>query len=167
MKKNNWWNRIFHKQQVTEELEKYRSYKGMKELFTELYNSLKECKTLEEMLSIHKRLWNVGYRNDNLGPCSYGMFRTKDIRTMTPDEVYLGNIYGLSTKNIPFWEEYKDETMAGNGFGIDESILMYDLIMNQYRRLLLSNLLSIKNQVINYIDEYESINRPKDSFKMW
>ena len=58
---------------------------------------------------------------------------------MTPEEVYLGGIWGLSTNNIPFWSQNKDETMAGNGFGINDDKLIYELIMQQYRRHLRSN----------------------------
>ena len=59
---------------------------------------------------------------------------------MTPDEVYLGGIWGLLTKPIPFWEEHKDEPYGCNGFGIDENISLYAMIVNQYKSLLLSNI---------------------------
>lgn len=52
---------------------------------------------------IHKRIWRKGFRNANLGPDEYGMFRTKDINLMTIDEVYIGGIY--DTLTIAQWED--------------------------------------------------------------
>lgn len=91
-------------------------------------------------MNIHKDAWKSGFQNENIGPCPYGMFRTSDIPTMTPNEVYLGGIWGLVTKPIPFWEEHKDESYGCNGFGLDENISLYTLIVNQYKNLLLSNI---------------------------
>lgn len=39
---------------------------------------------------------------------------------MTPEEVFLGDIWGLWTHPITFWETRKDSTMAGNEFGISD-----------------------------------------------
>lgn len=113
------------------------------------------CQTLVELLHVHKDLWNKGFQNFNLGPCSWGMFRTKSIPNMHPSEVFLGGIWGLSTRNIPFWEAYSDEDMSGNGFGLDDSTKIYDLIMNQYRRLLWLNVEDLTNKAKDYVREYE------------
>lgn len=64
---------------------------------------------------------------------------------MLPNEVYLGNIYGLFTQNIQFWEEHKDDKYDVNEFGISKDTLIYDLIVDQYKNILLSNIKSMLN----------------------
>jgi len=39
----------------------------------------------------------------NAGRCEYGMNRTKKGEAVTPDKVYLGDIYGLWTKTADYW----------------------------------------------------------------
>lgn len=96
-------------------------------------------------MNIHKFAWLIGYRNKNLGPCEFGMFQTKDIATMTSDEVYLGGgRTGLNTENIVFWEIHRNETWGDNGYNIPENRKLYDTVMAQYRSLLASNFLEIK-----------------------
>lgn len=63
------------------------------------------------------------------------MFRTNNIITMTPQEVYLGNIYGLNTYSLAKWNDYSYEE--------------YDMIFNQYKRHLILNLKSIKSDLTN------------------
>jgi hypothetical protein len=94
-------------------------------------NTLKELKTLRGIYKAHLDIWATGIRNANIGPNEYGMFRTKDILHMKPEEVYLGNINGLWTFNIPTWEK--------NG--------VEPCIIEQYRNHLISNLNAIKRDV--------------------
>ena len=149
--KDNLWNCIFHKKQ----LKKQREYKKLLHAiigwFPQICQDLREAKTLEGLMNIHKKAWELGYQNSGLGPCPWGMFRTKDILQMQPSEVYLGDIWGLSTKNIPFWNEHRTETMAGNGFGIDDDKKIYDLIMSQYRNHLRNNFNAIKQEAENWL----------------
>lgn len=105
---------------------------------------LDSCKTLMELFECHKWLWNLGYQNENIGPCPYGMFRTNDIRTMRPSEVFLGDIYGLHTKNIPNWLPYMEEEW-GEGISIGE------LLMEQYRNHLISNVNAIEQHLRKYV----------------
>lgn len=137
--KNNIFNRIFRRKKLTEYLRKLDKSKALVGWYPHLEERLKAATSLEQLLAIHKDAWNLGFQSPNLGPCPWGMFRTKSISEMTPEEVYLGGIWGLSTNNIPFWSENKNETMAGNGFGINDDKLIYELIMQQYRRHLRSN----------------------------
>lgn len=58
-------------------------------------------------------------------PDKYGAFRTKDIATMSPDDVFLGGIYGLFTHDITTWELYKKTDKEA-----------YNIVLNQYYRLL-------------------------------
>lgn len=143
--KDNTWNRLFHRKA----LEEYKKAEELKKqivgYFPILLQDLSEAKTLKDLLCVHKKAWSLGYQNKNLGPCPWGMFRTKSIPDMRLEEVFLGGIWGLNTKPILFWEQYKDETMAGNGFGIRDDVKIYDIVMQQYRDLLRSNFREIKN----------------------
>ena len=147
--KDNWWNRIFHHKTLeawNQEAKKFRKIIGW---YKNIIEELNEAKSLEEILSVHKHAWEVGFRNINIAPCEWGMFRTHDILQMQPSEVYLGGIWGLTTKNIPFWNDNREETMAGNGFGIDDNKLIYDIIMQQYRNHLRSNFQAIRRDASN------------------
>jgi len=143
--RNNLWNKIFH----FKKLEAYKEWKEKANAIIgwnkQLNQDLGRAKTLQELINVHKHAWNVGYRNSGLSPCSWGMFRYDVISELTLDNLYLGDIWGLWTNTGRFWEEHKDETMAGNGFGIDPDKKVYDLIMQQYRQLLRSNINFIAN----------------------
>lgn len=162
MRKNNLWNRIFHKKEVESTqalaLEKAKLVANKNKFI----NELNKCATLIEVMNVHKGLWNFGFRNENVGPCSYSMFRTENISTMKPEEVYLGGVWGLSTQNIPFWEEHKDDEYGANGFGINPDTSLYKIILNQYKSHLSSNIKSIveeaKKEITNYnINGYGTI----------
>ena len=158
MKKRNLWNRIFHSEELKKEHEEYEKAKSLVGFGSETLQFIEGAKDLDELLKAHKIAWSRGYRNENLGPCSYGIFRTHtDIESMTADEVYLGDIWGLWTHNIPFWNDHKEETMSGNGFEIPEDTLCYDLIMRQYRNLLRKNIQNIINESREYIRNYENL----------
>jgi hypothetical protein len=141
--KNNLWNRLFH----SKALKEYQEWKKIADSIIgwnkQLNEDLKRAQTLQDLINIHKHAWDIGYQNSNLGPCDWGMFRCESISALTLDNLYLGGIWGLLTQTGTFWEEHRNETMVGNGFGIDPNKKIYDLIMQQYRHLLRSN--------INYI----------------
>lgn len=144
--RNNLWNRIFR----AKALKEYQEWKKVAEAILgwnkQLNQDLNRAKNLQDLIDIHKHAWNIGYQNSNLGPCAWGMFRCKSIPELTLDTLYLGDIWGLWTNNGRFWEDHKLETMAGNGFGIEESTLIYDLVMQQYRKHLKSNINAISEQ---------------------
>ena len=71
-------------------------------------------------------------------PDKYGVFRTKDIATMSPDDVFLGGICGLFTFNITTWELYKKTDKEA-----------YNLVLNQYYRLLKAG----KSRMLQIIDK--------------
>lgn len=66
--------------------------------------------TLEDTFKIHKQLgemhlaWSIA-----ICPDKYGMFRTSNIATMSMDEVFLGDVYGLWTHTLTFWLSCQDE----------------------------------------------------------
>lgn len=152
MKKNNIWNRLFHNTEVQENKKKMSIYVKQRESGQSFINAIKNCDSLITLMHIHKDAWGNGFQNKNIGPDIYGIFRTSDILTMTPHEVYLGGIYGLNTHSIPFWEEHKNDKYGCNGFGIDANYSLYGIIFNQYKALLLSN--------IRYILKVADINYP-------
>lgn len=120
-----------------------------------IINTIKKCGSLEELLSIHKEAWIVGFQNENLGPDKYGMFRTESIPTMQPSEVFLGGIWGLWTYAIPFWEERKPQPYGYNGFNMDPKISLYDIVLDQYKRLLISNIEDIWNKAEQLLVVYK------------
>lgn len=139
MRKNNLWNRIFFKEEVRKNMKDAILQHTLSKNGARIINAVKKCDSLEELLSIHKEAWIVGFQNENLGPDKYGMFRTENIPTMKPEEVFLGGIWGLFTHAIPFWEERKSQPYGYNGFGINPDASLYDIILNQYKLLLYSN----------------------------
>ena len=144
--RNNLWNRIFH----SKALKEYQEWKKVAESIIgwnkQLNEDLQRAKSLQDLVNIHKHAWEIGYRGSNLGPCPWGMFRCESIPELSLDNLYLGDIWGLWTNTGRFWEQHRNETMAGNGYGIKEDKLVYELIMQQYRRHLRSNLNSIADQ---------------------
>ena len=97
---------------------------------------------------LHKRIWRKGFRNANLGPDKYGMFRTKDINLMTINEVYIGGIYGLNTRTIAQWEDSKEEPTQ----------TCYDIVLCAYKRLLKSNIIALADNAKLLVAEYQQNN---------
>lgn len=108
-------------------------------------------------MNIHKDAWETRFQNVNIGPCPYGVFRTPDILSMTPDQIYLGGIWGLVTKPVSFWEERKEDNYGCNGFGIDENLNLYEMIVDQYKKLLSSNIRAMFNKARNSYPYYKSL----------
>ena len=162
--KNNLWNKIFRKKKLQEFLEKCEEARQIVGFHAELEQKVRNAQTLGDLLAIHKKAWELGFKNVNLGPCKWGMFRTENIPTMTPDEVYIGGIYGLITQNIPFWERHKDEDMSCNGFGIDEDIKIYDLLMDRYKGVLSSNFRAIERKAMEFLVENNQPFGPNDTY---
>lgn len=135
------WNKIFKFRQLASQ--RARDLELIKNA-PKVIKKINNCKSLMELFECHKWLWNLGYQNENIGPCPYGMFRTNDIRTMRPSEVFLGDIYGLHTKNIPDWLPYLEEEW-GEGISIGE------LLMEQYQNHLISNVNAIEQHLRKYV----------------
>ena len=153
MKKNNFWNRIFHKNEVIAYQNQYELYKKQFKTANDYIIALKNAKDLITLFNIHKDAYGSGFTK-NLGPGA--MFRCSDIATMTPHQVFLGGFWGLNTNAIPFWEQYVDEPYGVNGFGIDENRPLYGMILNQYRDHLISNIKVMYHIALIEIPEYES-----------
>ena len=149
--RDNWWNRVFHRKALEAYKQECKKFRRILGWYNQLMEDLNEAKTLEDLLAVHKHAWEVGYRNENIAPCEWGMFRTQDISQMQSSEVFLGGIYGLCTRNIPFWNNNHNETMSGNGFGIDDAKPIYDIIMQQYRTHLKSNFRAINDRAADQL----------------
>lgn len=149
--KDNWWNRVFRRKALEAYKEECKKLRRILGWYNQLMEYLDQAKNLEDLLEVHRTAWRIGYRNPNIAPCEWGMFRTEDILQMKPSEVYLGGIYGLITGNIPFWNDSRKETMSGNGFGITDDKSVYDIVMEQYRTHLKSNFRAINDQAANQL----------------
>lgn len=155
MRKNTWWNRIFHKSEIRDNFLCYQQYKKQYKLGPEFFEALNKASDLPHLLAIHKDAWGSGFQNKNLGPDQFGMFRTTDILTMNEHQVYLGGIYGLDTAAIAYWEMYRDEPFGSNGFGISEDANLYQIIVEQYKRHLYSNFKAIWDEAATNLTHYE------------
>lgn len=154
MRKVNLWNRLFHFKELSNQFREFKSFGIIIDTYPSLLNRLNDAKSLHDLLSIHKQAWGFGYQNGNLGPCGLGMFRCTDIIQMKPEDVFLGDVYGLYTFSIPDWEKKKDLTMEGNAFGLEPDVRCYDVVMGRYKKILQSNIKSIFFKTIQRESEY-------------
>lgn len=119
------------KKKRKQELIQQRNENDKKREYCEYFiNQVKSTNSLNTLLNLHKLIWACGFRNNNLGPDKFGMFRTNDIIKMTPQEVYLGNIEGLFTRTLADWSNNPKEE--------------YQIVLEQYRKHLISNLTAIR-----------------------
>ena len=146
MRRNNMWNRILHNKEIKKNIAECNKFLKWNNQGQQFLDAIGKAISLYRVLDIHRDAWGTGFQNGNIGPCAYGMFRTKDISKMTAEEVYLGGIWGLCTYNLPFWEKHKDDKYGCNGFGLDENTSLYELILNQYKNILTSNIKAMIQQ---------------------
>ena len=146
VKRENLWNRIFHKKELREQQKQRIFAQNIIDAAERFLDELNECNDLQGMLQIHRECWKAGFNNKNLGSNGYGMFRTKDIAKMKAEEVYLGDIYGMWTFNIPYWEKQKDKPYGCNNWGIKPDTTVYQLVVNQYKNLLVTNIKHIRKE---------------------
>ena len=113
------------------------------DLYTRYLSEISKADSLIGLLEVHKRMWADGIRHSNIGPNEFGIFRTDDISTMRPSEVFLGNVYGLWTAPLSEWIGSKDE----------------HIIMDQYRHHLSSNVDWLRSLVFDNGLDREKIER--------
>ena len=140
MRRNNILNRLFHKAEIQENQNKMSIYTKQRETGQGIVNAIKDCDSLITLMYIHRNAWSNGFQNKAIGPNLHGIFKTSDILTMVPCEVFLGGVYGLDTNPIPFWEIHKTDKYRCNVFGINKNYSLYKIVLNQYKDLLLSNI---------------------------
>lgn len=149
MRTNNLFNRIFHKKELAELKKQALIYKKQLEHGVQIIAAIHKCDSLTELVELHKLAWANGFRNNNLAPQRYGMIRTASIKLLTPNQVFLGGIWGLNTYPIPFWEKRKGHKYGCNG--LDPNTDLYTLILNQYKSLIVSNVQAL---YIDAVKEY-------------
>ena len=157
MRKNNLFNRLFHKTEINANKDFFKTQNFICNNADKVLSELSKCKTLMEVFLLHKRIWSNGFRNENIGPCQYGIFRTQSIEDMKPEDVHLGGRWGLITENILYWDKYRDEKYGANGFGIDPETSLYEMILNQYKNHLLSNINAIADKARQLVSEYKKL----------
>ena len=131
--KNNKWNRIFRKNTVKKCQEKANIYLSRCLEGQNFLEEIDKAETLGQLVNLHRDAWGSGFQCENLAPCPWGIFRTRDILKMTSGEVYLGNVSGLYTHAIPYWEKHKEEKY-------DDTKTVYDIVLAQYKHLLQTNI---------------------------
>lgn len=151
MRTNNLFNRIFHKKELAELKKQALIYKKQLEHGVQIIAAIHKCDSLTKLVELHKLAWANEFKNENLAPQRYGMIRSNSIEDLTPKDVFLGGIWGLNTRPIPFWEEYKGHKYGCNGFGLDPNTDLYTLILNQYKNLIVSN---VQTLYIDAVKEY-------------
>ena len=155
MKKNSTWNKLFHNKELQKENEQFKVYQMRKAFEYEVLKNLEDAQSLVDVFDIHKDAWTkCQFQHPNIGPCPWGIYRCESIPTMKLDEVYLGGVWGLSTRSIPFWELHKDEPIGCNGFGIKKNVLLYTLVLNQYKNQLRSNVRAMAREATEMVDKY-------------
>ena len=154
--RENLFNRIFRKEKLLKQRKEYERVCKRLQKADEFKKALERCDSLLKMVAIHKDMWNSGFQNKNIGPDKYGYFRTKSIPDMKPDDVYLGDIYGLFTFPIPEWENNWNALYGANGFGINPGTRTYDLILQQYRQHLKSNLLAMVSREKQWLEDWNN-----------
>lgn len=151
MRTNNLFNRIFHKKELAELKKQALIYKKQLEHGVQIIAAIHKCDSLTKLIELHKLAWANEFKNENLAPQRYGMIRSNSIEDLTPKDVFLGGIWGLNTRPISFWEEYKGHKYGCNGFGLDPNTDLYTLILNQYKGLIVSNVQAL---YIDAVKEY-------------
>ena len=155
MRTNNLFNRIFHKKELAELKKQALIYKKQLEHGVQIIAAIHKCDSLTELVELHKLAWANEFKNENLSPQQYGMIRAASIESLTPNQVFLGGIWGLYTRPIPFWEEHKGDKYGCNGFGLDPNTDLYTLILNQYKGLIVSNVQSLYKKANNEYSKYK------------
>ena len=148
MRKNTLWNRIFHSKEVNANVELKEKLSKLIETAPRFLAEIGEVTytdgdpdsgrvtgltSLLDVLDFHKKIWKTGFQSKGICPDKFGYFRTETIENMRPEEVYLGDIYGLWTFSIPEWEKHKDEGKCGGAYSIYEYLTVYQIVLRQYK----------------------------------
>lgn len=90
---------------------------------------------------------------EGAGRVEFGWNRTQTGETVTAHNVYLGNIYGLWTKTVAFWQSHKDQPKGGWGFSGMEHLNAYDVVSGQASSFMKSYI----PEMIDLIDQLEAL----------
>lgn len=90
-------------------------------------------KTIESLRSLNEHIKNSG-RN------MCGLNRTQTGASVSEEDVFLGDVYGLFTHPVAFWKKHKDEKKGGWGFSGMEHLNAYDVVEKQALQFVNSHL---------------------------
>ena len=79
MRKNNIWNKLFHKAEVQENVKQMSICTKQCLEGHRFLDRIEGPNTLITLMDIHREAWEAGFQNENIGPDRYGVFRTSDI----------------------------------------------------------------------------------------
>lgn len=156
MKTNNLFNNIFHRSEIKENKKQYNLYKQQIKEGKIVLELLTKATDLQTVLNIHKDL--VFFNHPCIDPDPWGRFRCQLRSTMSPDQVYLGGIYGLNTQAIPFWEAHKNDLYGINSFGISKDHSLYDIVLTQYKNILINTITTLYHTALKEVPKYKSKN---------
>ena len=156
MKRNNWFNRLFFAQEVKDNKEHLKHLEKIFHLSEEMRQMIRETSTLAETIHAHQCIYKNGYCNDQTSPCEWGMFRCDSIENLNLNNLYLGNIYGLFTKPGCYWETHKEDVYGVDSYGIKADTLLYDIVLRQYKRVLIAAITNIEREAITQILKLKS-----------
>ncbi len=142
----------------TKRFEKIQIEKGIESIvpFFQLFSDFQDSNPLAKYIPIFQKANHKGKYNDVIkyikeinafigggGRQEYGWNRTKKGEMVTPDNVYLGNVYGLYTKTVSFWKNGKNDSKGGWGFSSifgrkPETMNGYDTVSEQARIFMIS-----------------------------
>ena len=103
-----------------------------------LKDEVYESYDLRDMYNIHKSIFmhfNHYYIPIYINVSKYGCFRADSSDNLKPDNIYLGNIFGINKRNLKWWIYCNDDTEVKRQ------------IEKQYKLLLLTALDSIINKI--------------------
>ena len=66
MRKNNIWNRLFHKVEVQENVKQMSVYTKQCLEGQRFLDAIESCKSLYGIISIHKDAWVTGFQNESI-----------------------------------------------------------------------------------------------------
>ena len=145
MKRYNIWNKIFHSRELNKNVANFKVQQTLVNSYECWLTKIGNANTLSECMILHKRIWRKGFKNNNLAPDKYGMFRTGDINLMTINEVYIGGFNGLDILTIEQWENRSHDSC-------------YSIILNAYKKLLKINIISIADNAKMLVKQYQRNN---------
>ena len=74
IRKNNIWNRLFHKAEVQENIKQMSIYTKQCLEGQRFLDKIERPNTLITLMNIHKDAWRIGFQNENIVHFPYGVF---------------------------------------------------------------------------------------------
>jgi hypothetical protein len=94
----------------------------------------------------------LGKHFSNAGRDRYGWNRTEKGEVVIDSKVFLGNIYGLFTHSVGYWQRQKDAPKGGWGYSNMEHLNSHDVVSRQARGFMNSHIAPMAK----LIDELET-----------